>query len=176
MHIDVMRVREQELDPPQSIVIARRLSHAEGNLAAIRPPIDRSRTDDLASGIDDLESFAIEVSAVSCQIRHHFVANDRLRYAPVRIDYNGFHFIAEYKSLSFGLADDNLRTPGNLVLLHQTKLERRLIYQDITLPDIARQPGNKQQAQFRILLRHRQERGKTESLQRQYRPRYRSCP
>ncbi len=140
VHVDIVRIREQEFDSSERVVVAGRLAHRKRNRLAICPPVHRPGADDAALRVQDLVSLPVEVSPVPGQMRHHFITDDRLRHAPIGVDHDCFHFVAEHRRLGVGLAHDHLRAPGDAFIVHDAQLECGLIDQHVPLAQFPRQP------------------------------------
>ena len=82
VHVDIMRIREQNFELAQRIVEARLLANTDMGFARGNcTPVDGTGGNLLAACID-LVTIAVEIARITHNLGQHLVQDDRARHAP----------------------------------------------------------------------------------------------
>ena len=124
--IDQEAVREIEADAAERVALARRLEDADRAVVVVT----------------DLQSDPRQRARIARQRRQIFVADDRRRHVPGRIDRDVFHRLGQQRrGVVAGLADDDLGRPHRLAVLHHLQRVVGDVDHHIGRADVVRHPA-----------------------------------
>ena len=89
----------------------------------------------------DPQAHAREHGRVLRQRRQIFVAHDRRRYVPGRIDRDELHRLGDLRRRGRGLADNDTGLPDLLAVVHHAQHVVRNVERDVSVTEIARRPA-----------------------------------
>ncbi len=141
MHVDIVRIREENLQFAKRIVEARLLADPDMGLARCnRTPVHRTCRNFLAVCID-LIAITVEIARIPHDLWQHFIENDRARHTPGRVEYDRLNLVIEEIGLMGRRADNHIHPELLLAILIISGMVGRLVDHDIAFAEIMRQPA-----------------------------------
>jgi hypothetical protein len=150
MHIDVVRVREIDLDRRHGVDLARILAEREFG-GVVRGPVDRRRIDLLAFVVEDTDVLVREVVRILLHVRDQVLADDRDRNMPIGIEDDLVDLRRQHGRLARDLADDGIVALDDAAAFDDFHLGRRNIDEDVAVAEEARHRADADEVRLQLL-------------------------